>query len=565
METPASAPDAVEPESPDAADFAGLARRLIARLPAGKAATIAAGGMTWAALTGRAVAAPPPPPAFDQLLVRLVNRVCGYFLMDEYNLAQSLGYGAYLSHHLSPSPAQDTALNNYIAAEPGLQVMTSPATTPAMLAAVDGSGYIPGQVLEHLTLVRRTLSKWRLYERMVEFADDHLNIDVRAKSLGIVKPLDDRDVIRPHALGCFADLLWASAHSPAMLVYLDNFDNQTPNFQENYARELLELHTLGVNNGYGEQDVKDLAKCLAGLSINKVLHTPTTFQYLHVPAFHGTPQVFTLLAQSGQTITVPAGTAEQQADVVLSGLAFHPNTEQFLAKKLVRWLVTYADTPALRTVAVDAYQASGGGLAQVVEGLLAQSILQAVNAQGTLLMKRPVQHAVGLLAQVKAIVRQSQSATQNPGLTTLPMAALLAELRRSGHTPHEWGTPDGPAHSETVWASGVDARWRMASKIMSCPETELCGAQPCANELPGINVDNATLAGILGAFDVSQTAQRLNEVLTGGNLTAFEVAAIQTYVDAAVQLLLGGQITDPFQIVREAIALAASAPSYQYY
>ncbi len=104
---------------------------------------------------------------------------------------------------------------------------------------------------------------------MVEFWTDHLNIDLNKGDCIYLKPSDDRDVIRRHALGKFRDLIRASATSPAMLVYLDGKSNKVrrgskdvPN--ENYARELLELHTLGVDGGYTQEDVRDAARCLSG-------------------------------------------------------------------------------------------------------------------------------------------------------------------------------------------------------------------------------------------------------------------------------------------------------------
>ena len=76
-------------------------------------------------------------------------------------------------------------------------------------------------------------------------------------------------MIRPHVLGNFSDLLWASAHSPAMLIYLDNQANEKGQPNENYARELLELHTLGVHGGYSQRDVMELARCLTGWTVKE--------------------------------------------------------------------------------------------------------------------------------------------------------------------------------------------------------------------------------------------------------------------------------------------------------
>jgi uncharacterized protein (DUF1800 family) len=118
------------------------------------------------------------------------------------------------------------------------------------------------------TLLRAVYSRRQLFEVMVSFWTDHLNINIEKGDCIYLKPHDDREVIRRHALGRFRDLIRASATSPAMLVYLDGKENtrardsDVPN--ENYARELLELHTLGVHGGYSQADVFEVARCLTG-------------------------------------------------------------------------------------------------------------------------------------------------------------------------------------------------------------------------------------------------------------------------------------------------------------
>ncbi len=123
--------------------------------------------------------------------------------------------------------------------------------------------------LRQATLLRQVYSRNQLYEMMVEFWGDHFNISMEKGVGWLLKIVDDREVIRPHALGEFRELLGASAHSPSMLVYLDNQANdyQAPN--ENYARELLELHTLGVDGGYTQADVMELARCLTGWTVKE--------------------------------------------------------------------------------------------------------------------------------------------------------------------------------------------------------------------------------------------------------------------------------------------------------
>jgi hypothetical protein len=127
---------------------------------------------------------------------------------------------------------------------------------------------VPNQ-LRQATLLRQVYSKRQLYEKLVEFWNDHFNIATSKGECYYLKTVDEREVTRAHALGPFRDLLWASAHSPAMLTYLDNQANHRGAPNENYARELLELHTLSVRGGYSQQDVMELARCLTGWGVKE--------------------------------------------------------------------------------------------------------------------------------------------------------------------------------------------------------------------------------------------------------------------------------------------------------
>ena len=132
--------------------------------------------------------------------------------------------------------------------------------------------------LMRATLTRAVLSERQLFEVMAQFWSDHFNIDPSKGDCKWLKVVDDREVIRKHALGKFANLLRASALSPAMLWYLDGRVNSRakpadkPN--ENYARELLELHTLGVHGGYTQKDVMEVARCLTGWTVRSTVNPP---------------------------------------------------------------------------------------------------------------------------------------------------------------------------------------------------------------------------------------------------------------------------------------------------
>src|SRR5688572_27691496 len=169
--------------------------------------------------------------------------------------------------------------------------------------------------LRRATLLRQVYSRRQLFEVMAEFWSDHFNITTEKGDCYYLKTVDDREVIRKHALGSFRDLLWASAHSPAMLVYLDNQVNHKGAPNENYARELMELHTLGVQGGYSQQDVMELARALTGWTV-KPNFWRGQFKFDAGQHDPGLKRVLGLTLE-------PAGQAE--AEQVLEVLAAHPS------------------------------------------------------------------------------------------------------------------------------------------------------------------------------------------------------------------------------------------------
>ena len=138
--------------------------------------------------------------------------------------------------------------------------------------------------LQRAKLLRAVYSEQQLSELMVDFWENHFSIFANKDDDRYLLTAFDRETIRPFALGRFRDLLGATAHSPAMLFYLDNWRSSVPRpypargdkpagvdggFNENYARELMELHTLGVDGGYTQKDVQEVARCFSGWTIQK--------------------------------------------------------------------------------------------------------------------------------------------------------------------------------------------------------------------------------------------------------------------------------------------------------
>ncbi len=218
-------------------------------------------------------------------------------------------------------------------------------------------------------VLRAVYSERQLEEVLVDFWFNHFNVFARKGQTEIYVGEYEREVIRPRVLGKFRDLLGATAKSPAMLVYLDNWQSAVPNarlpidrpqrprgLNENYARELLELHTLGVDGGYTQEDVVNVARAFTGWTVGR----PDQSGFRFAPPMHdrGTKKVL------GHTIK--SGGGIEDGEQVLDILARHPSTARHIALKLAQRFVS--DTPPATLVdrAARTFQSSGGDLREVV-------------------------------------------------------------------------------------------------------------------------------------------------------------------------------------------------------
>ena len=202
---------------------------------------------------------PGAPPAWADKHVRLLRRATYGPSQSELTAVKAVGYQAWLQRQVKWTRIPNTDVDTLVAMRyPNL------SRSADDIYAIS-SGTLEAE-LQQSTIYRAAFSKRQLYERMVEFWTDHFNIDYA--KVGYLKMLDDRDVIRKHALGKFRDLLKASAHS-AGDARVPRPDTQSrggaPN--QNYARELMELHTLGVDGGYTQNDVAELSRVLTGWTI----------------------------------------------------------------------------------------------------------------------------------------------------------------------------------------------------------------------------------------------------------------------------------------------------------
>jgi len=354
---------------------------------------------------------------------------------------KNLGVDNYLEQQLDYLNIPDGSL------EADIQAMF-PLTLQTPLQLLDGfPDNIFSVALEMIaaTQYRQMFSKRQLYEIMVEFWSDHFNIHL-VNGLGpTLKPFDDQQVIRQHALGKFSDLLHASAKSGAMQFYLDNFLNQAVAPNENYARELMELHTLGVDGGYTENDVKEVARCFTGWSLRFPGDSGGNYgEFVFVPGIHDNQNKVVL----GNPVTM-GGQAD--GEQVLDILATHPSTANFIATKLCRRFIS--DTPpqsAIDAVAA-AFTLSNGDIKDTLRALFATlAFLEDADLKFT----RPSEY---LAALVRSLAPDTPYPPDNDQFLFFAQSIL-------GQLPFYWPTPDGYPDKQSYWAStgGLLNRWRLS-------------------------------------------------------------------------------------------------------
>ncbi len=403
--------------------------------------------------TARPGATPPPSPVHSTLLLHTLRRLTFGLTPDMLARAQTIGLEGWLDEQLHPEASDD----------PALEARLAPFTTFAMTPSERAELERPAQAAQELiaaTLLRQRYSTRQVHELLVDFWTNHFNIFIGKSQCRILKTDDDLNVIRPNALGQFRDLLWASVHSPAMLVYLDQATstNEVPN--ENYARELMELHTLSVESGYTHHDVEEVARALTGWSVTGRRES-NLGAYVYRPRVHDDGEKHLL------TLHLPAGGGERDGEMVLDYLAAHDWTAHFISAKLARRFVA-DDPPALLVENLTSvFKSTGGDVRELMRALVTSVDFQSSAGQK---LKRPLEFFVSALRATGAELAVGQADRNWRGLSNW--------LRLLGQTPFGWPPPDGYPDYAGWWltTSGLLNRWNFAQQL-------------AANELQGVTVN----------------------------------------------------------------------------
>lgn len=310
---------------------------------------------------------------------------------------------------------------------------------------------------------RALYSENQLQEQMTWFWMNHFNVFLYKSNIrALVGDFEDQ-AVRPHALGRFRDLLGATLYHPAMIRYLDNEQNAVGHINENYARELMELHTLGVDGGYTQGDVQELARVLTGVGVSMAaleaappkLPPQLRDQYVRRGLFEFNPARHDMGPKVllGQPIRA-RGLAE--VDEALDRLARAPATARFISRKLAQFFVSDEPSAALVENAAVSFQRSDGDIAATLGTLFASPEFAASLGKK---FRDPVHY---VLAGVRLAYDRKVILNPNP---------IIGWVQRLGEPFYGHGTPDGYAINQASWASAgqMTTRFEVARSLGSGP------------------------------------------------------------------------------------------------
>jgi len=369
----------------------------------------------------------------DDPVHHLVNRITWGLTPDTLTHAHRVGYEAYLEEQLNPRLA-DPEGDKIRQENPVFQM-----DKRTLYSFREMAYRLYGSLLSGMVNLA-THSSRQLQERMVDFWSDHFNVHINGEENLGWGILHLRNAIRPHVLGNFRSLVVATAKSPAMLRYLDNESNIAEAPNENYARELMELHTLGVDGGYTEQDVVEVARAFTGWTINE--RTEDGFYFER--EVHDTERKNVL----GHTL--PAGRGIEDGLHVINILVNHPATARYLSYKLCVRFVSDDPPQSLVESTAQVWQQTDGEIRDVLRHIFtSQEFLQSVGQK----FRRPLEFFIGALRVIGAVFSEEEP--------------LYNALRQLNQIPYNWPPPNGYPDTATTWlnTNGLLTRWNIASRL----------------------------------------------------------------------------------------------------
>ncbi len=398
--------------------------------------------------------------------------------------------------------------------------------------------------LQRAKVLRAVYSDRQLYEVIVDFWENHFNVFANKDNDRYLLTAYDRETIRPFATGRFRDLLGASAHSPAMLFYLDNWRSSVPRpyaatkdkpagidggFNENYARELMELHTLGVDDGYTQKDVLEVARCFSGWTIQKPNEQGL---FLYRPGFHDDGEKIVL----GHRILPGGGMADGER--VLDILAAHPATARFIATKLARRFISDNPPQSVIDRAAVVFLKTDGSIRETLRAIVTSPEFFSDTTYRAKL-RSPFEY-------VAAAMRALNAETDGD-------RPVLDAIARMGQPLFGRITPDGYADRSDQWLSSgaMIARFNFAGSLAS-------------NRLKGTKIDVGRLVSGVDQANKDSVAAKfilitVSDDLSQATRTVLE-KALQSQAAAAPPLKPGTGL--PVGYDSAAVKASGPAPAY---
>ncbi|MBA2553576.1 MAG: DUF1800 domain-containing protein [Geodermatophilaceae bacterium] len=419
------------------------------------------------------------------------------------------GAATWLDEQLQPAQIDDAAMDSLLrrytlisAPLSQLLSLTEPRLASTQLVAA--------------TFARQVWSKRQLFEVMVDFWSNHFNVFTPHVATYITKPIEDRSVIRPNALGRFEDLLLASAKSPAMLAWLNNEDSQKDEPNENYGRELLQLYTVSPAAGYSEADVLNSARILTGRSTDDL----GSFLYKKDSHHVGTVKVMTW---SSANASATGGMAV--GDSYLRYLARHEQTAHALSRKLAIRFVSDDPPPALVEMLAGVYLDGGTAIVPWLRALFESPEFAAAVGRKT---RRPTEDII-VTARVLGL--------QPPTTGVKPIGTLVADCGRMGQPPL--------GEFEVTGYSDVASGWYSVSATLGLCNLHRSIARGYPKTLPRPELSTllagpamATHGAMVDRLSVALTGQTLRTDHRNALLAYAGMTASQTYNQASVNLWL---------------------------
>lgn len=339
-----------------------------------------------------------------------------------------------------------------------------------LLSTIQPLGVVHYDLIE-AKLLRALYSNRQLVEVLDDFWFNHFNVFLDKGYDRFLVTAYEREAIRPHVLGKFSDLLKATAQSPAMLFYLDNWQSVAPNPQraakpnarvrglnENYGRELLELHTLGVDGGYTQKDVIEVARCFTGWTITQPLQNPR---------FEFNPRVHDKGEKVVLGVKIPAGGGIEDGLKVLDIVARHPSTAKFISTKLAQRFVADNPPPELIARMARTFKKTNGDLRAVMK---------------TMLESREFKSEGAFEKKVKSPLETVVSAIRATNADVSSTFALADTVSRLGQPLYRKQEPTGYSNTSEEWlnSAGLLGRLNFATALAN-------------NKIPGVKIDIAQL------------------------------------------------------------------------